>query len=225
MHFDKALTATLNNCRSKREWTDALKRALIRKPRFGFNTHGNVIPVSNPGGKNITIIAAMDSENGIGKDNQIPWAISPDMQQFKRLTTGHTVIMGRKTFESLNGKCLPDRVNIVITRDIPGFYAKYNHTDLVALPSLEDALDATADEQIFIIGGGEIYRQALDLNLAHDMILTRIQHNALCDTRFPTFNERDWFPPVHSTHQLSGGLSMRYEYWRLRLLENVPLKE
>jgi dihydrofolate reductase len=227
MNFHQDLHAKLSQCTTKKEWLAVLRNAIVRKPRFGFNTHGNVIPVPNPGGKNVTLIAAMDSCNGIGKNNQIPWAISPDMQQFKRLTTGHPVIMGRKTFDSFGGKSLPNRTNVVISRDratMDRLEQQYNN--VLVFASLEDALTAfSSDDQIFIIGGAEIYRQALELDLVHDMILTRISHDAQCDTFFPDIKAGPkWQRPVYSTHELSGGVTTRYEYWQSRRYEDI-LKE
>jgi dihydrofolate reductase len=225
-HFDPALRAKLERIPSQKEWLAMLRKELMRKPRFGFNTHGNVIPVPNPGGKNVTIIAAMDNHNGIGKDNQIPWKISEDLRQFKRLTQHSTVIMGRKTFESLGCKPLPNRLNVVLTRDIPGFYDRHSYDNLVAMWNLKDAIETCQSEQVFIIGGGEIYRQTLEMNLAHDMLLTRIQRDTECDAFFPKFDTSPaWLAPVYSTHALSGGGTMRYEYWRRATQEPLYLKE
>jgi dihydrofolate reductase len=228
LQFDKNLKTQLSNVTSKAEFLAIAKHNLQRKPRFGFNTHGNVIPIPNPGGKNVTIIAAMDAKRGIGKNNGIPWAISPDMQQFKRLTMSHPVVMGRKTWESMGSKPLPGRLNIVVTRDIGKFYTELEnryHECTVAMPSLDLALAGIEDEQVFIIGGAEIYKQALELNLAHDMILTHFKHDAQCDTFFPELQERFWMGKSYSTHELSGGIYMRYEYWRRITLETPPLKE
>jgi dihydrofolate reductase len=218
LQFSHDLEAQLSNTNSQSEFIDLLKREMQRKPRFGFNTHGNVIPVPSPGGRNVTIIAAMDAKGGIGKNNDIPWNISPDMQQFKRLTTNHFVLMGRRTFASLNYKPLPNRMNVVMTSDIKKLYEDSPGTDIVGMFDLEAAVDA-ADGQMFIIGGAQIYKQALELDLVCDMILTRINHDAQCDTFFPEFDKRAWLPPAYSTHDLSGGVTMRYEYWRRRFSE------
>lgn len=222
MYNNKALLDVISHLKS----SSPLPKSEQRKPRFGFNTHGNVIPVPNPGGRNVTLIAAMDSQNGIGKNNQIPWAISPDMQQFKRLTTDHYIVMGKKTFESLNSKPLPNRINIVLSRQ-PHYLIEefYRWNNVCAFSSLEDASFAVGASQTFIIGGAQIYKEALDLGLVHDMILTRIQHNAQCDTFFPEFDQTEWLPPIYSTHALSGGVTMRYEYWQRVMPETPPLKE
>lgn len=188
-----------------------------RAPRFGFNTHGNVIPVPVLGNKrNVTIIAAMDAKGGIGKKGGMPWNVSPDMQQFKRLTSGQPVIMGRKTFESLKRKPLPDRVNIVLASDVSTVYDHADYPNLVAVSDLGMAVEFNDDEQIFIIGGGRIYESALINNLVDDMILTRFNNDAQCDVFFPDFNRGNWLDPVFSTHKLGGGVTMRYEYWQRR---------
>ena len=101
---------------------------------------------------NITIIAAIDENNVLGKDNQLIWHLPEDLMRFKRLTTGHAIIMGRKTFESLP-KALPNRHNIVVTRN-----QNYIKEAITVCNSLESAIEfAKADEQPFIIGGGQVY--------------------------------------------------------------------
>lgn len=197
---------------------------ILRKPRFGFNTHGNVIHLShNQSGRNVTIIAAMDSQNGIGIDNRMPWHVPPDMEQFKRLTEGHTVIMGRKTYQSLplnkttGTRALPNRTNIVLSRD-PGFLLteKADPPNLWLHDDLEIAIATAPTQQVFIIGGGEIYRQALDKDLVDDLILTRFQKRASCDTYFPTLFSDMWQGPIYSTHD---HIDLRFSYqyrWRKR---------
>lgn len=195
-----------------------------RASRFGFNTHGNMIPLPRKEGQrpNITIIVAMDNRGGIGKNNQIPWAVSADMLHFKRLTEGHAVIMGRKTYQSLkfrpssNTRALPNRTNIVLSQE-PGFFL----TEPVDPPNMMIADDlgtavslCTGHNQIFVIGGAQIYKEALDRDLVDDMVITRFSHNAECDTFFPALEEKMWIPPAFSTHDLGSGLSMRFEYWR-----------
>lgn len=203
-----------------------IKEGQQRLSRFGFNTHGNVISVPNPGGRNVTMIAALDNMGGIGKNNDIPWKISPDMQQFKRLTVGYPIIMGRKTFESMGNKPLRCRTNVVLSRDISKVIGlNDDFENVIACGYLQNALDCLSADQVFIIGGSEIYKESLRLNLVDDMILTRIMHNAECDTFFPEFDSKDWLPPAFSTHALSGGVTMRYEYWRKIQPETLPLKE
>lgn len=131
----------------------------------------------------ISIIAAVGRNNrAIGKAGTLLWRISDDLKRFKTLTTGHPIIMGRKTFESV-GRALPNRTNIVITRNA-GFRAE----GVVVAKSLEEAIkitEHTPQKENFIIGGGEIYRQALPL--ADKLYLTLVESGADGDTFFP-----DW---------------------------------
>ena len=107
---------------------------------------------------NLSIIVAVSENNAIGKDNNLLWHISEDLKHFKEITSGHSVLMGRKTFESL-GKKLPNRRNIVITRN-----PDYTAEGCEMASSLEDAVRLCAgEEEVFVIGGGEIYRQARDM--------------------------------------------------------------
>ncbi len=126
----------------------------------------------------LTLIVAMSENRVIGRDGGLPWHLPDDLKRFKRLTTGHTVVMGRRTYESI-GRPLPNRENIILTRQ-PG----YTVEGATVLPSLEAALANLTDrEQVFIIGGGEIYRQALPL--ADRIELTLIHQHIEGDTTFP----------------------------------------
>lgn len=134
----------------------------------------------------ITIIAAIGRDNAIGRNGDLAFHLRADMRHFKELTTGHTVVMGRKTFDSLPKGALPNRRNIVITRN-PDFAAA--GTQRAA--SLDEAIAMAAGEEIFIIGGGEIYRQALPL--ADRMELTLIDADTPdADTFFPTIDPARW---------------------------------
>jgi dihydrofolate reductase len=115
----------------------------------------------------LSIIVAIDENYGIGKDNQLPWHLPADLKYFKAVTTGHTVIMGRKTYDSM-GKALPNRRNIVISRQ-----KKLDLQDASLVHSLEEAISlCSSDEEVFIIGGAEIFRQAIPL--ISSMYITRI---------------------------------------------------
>lgn len=130
----------------------------------------------------VSIIAAMDMARGIGKGNKLMWHISEDLKRFKELTSGHTVIMGRKTFESI-GRALPNRVNIVITKN-----KDFKASDCVVVNSLEEALtfaEMKKNGEIFIIGGGEIYRQAMPF--ADRLYLTIVEGDFGADTFFPSY--------------------------------------
>ena len=139
----------------------------------------------------ISIIVAVADNLAIGKDNNLLWHISEDLKYFKRITGGHTVIMGRKTWESI-GRPLPNRRNIVISRSLKAD----SLAGAEVFPSLEDAISASAgggssSEEVFIIGGGEIYRQALPIA---DRLYLTIVHTAIydADTFFPEVEEREW---------------------------------
>ncbi len=132
----------------------------------------------------LSIIVAVAQNDIIGHANDLLWHISEDLKHFKTITTGHPVVMGRRTFDSL-GRPLPGRRNVVITRqDI-----RIDGVEVVH--SLDEALRLFApDEEVFIIGGAQIYEQALPL--ADRFYLTRVLHDYEGDTRFPAWNEREW---------------------------------
>lgn len=132
----------------------------------------------------INLIVAIADNLAIGRNNQLLWHISEDLKYFKSITTGKTVIMGRKTFESI-GKPLPNRRNIIISRSMQGVEG------IEIYPSIEKALSASQNEDVFIIGGGEIYRQTLPL--ADKLYLTLV-HTTIedADTFFPKINYNEW---------------------------------
>ncbi|MBP1665349.1 MAG: dihydrofolate reductase [Bacteroidetes bacterium] len=134
----------------------------------------------------ISIIAAVSEDNGIGKNNDLLWNIPEDLKRFKRLTYGKTVIMGKKTWESLPKKPLPGRKNIVIT-DIP-----YENIDnAVTAYSIEDALSKCGDnEEVFIIGGGSIYKQFMPL--AGRLYITHVRRKIPADVYFPEIDMNTW---------------------------------
>jgi dihydrofolate reductase len=133
----------------------------------------------------ISIIVAIAKNNVIGANNQLIWHISEDLKRFKTLTTGHHIIMGRRTFESI-GKPLPNRTNIIVSRN-----KEYVADGCIVVASLEEALTESArDSEVFIIGGGELYRQALPL--AHKLYLTRVHKSFDGDTYFPEINSGEW---------------------------------
>jgi dihydrofolate reductase len=134
----------------------------------------------------ISIIVAVSEDNGIGKGNDLLWHLPEDMKRFKKLTTGNTVIMGRRTWESLPRKPLSNRRNIVIT-DIPG------ETFEGAEPavSINDAISrCRKEEEIFIIGGGSIYRQFMPL--ADRLYITHVHKKTLADVFFPDIDPKIW---------------------------------
>jgi len=133
----------------------------------------------------IILIAAMAQNRVIGKDNAIPWHIPGEQQRFKALTMNHTLIMGRKTFESI-GRALPGRKTVVISRN-----REYRAKGCLVAPSLAEAIALCPEtETIFIAGGGEIYRQGLDL--ADAIYLTVLDREVAGDVFFPEVDSRQF---------------------------------
>ena len=134
----------------------------------------------------ITIIAAAGENNELGKDNQIIWHLPDDFKRFKTITSGHYIIMGRKTFESFP-KPLPNRTHIIITRN-----KNYSAPDgCFVVDSIENAISiCPKNETIFIIGGGEIYKQSI--NMANCIELTRVHNTFDADAFFPTIDLTKW---------------------------------
>lgn len=142
----------------------------------------------------ISIIAAVAENGVIGGGNQMPWHLSEDLRRFKAVTTGHPVVMGRKTFESL-GRPLPNRTNVVITRNLG-----YKAEGVVIAGSLEEALTMfPAGEEVFVIGGGDIYRQAM--GVADRLYITHIGAPFDGDTHFPEIDPRRWRETWREAHQ------------------------
>ncbi|MDR3235543.1 MAG: dihydrofolate reductase [Prevotellaceae bacterium] len=132
----------------------------------------------------INIIVAIAANNAIGKDNRLLWHISEDLKYFRRITLGHTVAMGRKTFESI-GKPLPNRRNIVISRTLPPQDGAEVYTSITeALPHIQTG------EDVFIIGGGVVYREALPL--AQKLYVTQVGKAYEADTFFPEIKTAEW---------------------------------
>ncbi|WP_245693472.1 dihydrofolate reductase [Salinimicrobium catena] len=150
----------------------------------------------------LTMIAAAAENNALGKDNDLVWHLPDDFKRFKKLTTGHHIIMGRKTFETFP-KPLPNRTHIVITRK-----KNYQKEGAIVVHSLKEALDLAKDDpQPFIIGGGEIYELALPE--ADKIELTRVHGTFEADAFFPEFDENNWelvessFHPTDENHNYS----------------------
>ncbi len=150
----------------------------------------------------ITLIAAASKNNALGKDNDLLWHLPDDFKRFKKLTTGHKIIMGRKTFESFK-KPLPKRVHIIITRDKD---YQVDFDDCIVVHSIEAALKLVENDTIsFIIGGGEIYRQSE--KFATRIELTRVHKAFDADTFFPEIDLNDWeliaeeYHPRDTKHQ------------------------
>ena len=132
----------------------------------------------------ISIITAIGKNNAIGRDNRLLWHIPDDLRHFKKITTGNIIVMGRKTYESI-GKPLPNRTNIVVTSD-----KKYKADGCLVKHSLEEVLNEAknyGNKEVFIIGGGQIYQQALPH--ADKLYLTIVDDEPEADTFFPDYSE------------------------------------
>lgn len=133
----------------------------------------------------ITVIAAVAENNALGKENQLLWHLPDDFKRFKSLTSGHYIIMGRKTFESFP-KPLPNRTHVIISRQ-----ANYQPEGCIVVNSLEQAMEACPKtEEVFIIGGGEIYRQSIAV--ADKLDLTKVHASFEADTYFPEVDLSKW---------------------------------
>ena len=151
----------------------------------------------------LTIVVAIDAARGIGVNNTLPWHLPEDLAHFKRVTLGHPIIMGRKTFDSI-GRALPGRRNIVITRN-----PDWRHDGVEAVTSLPAAIALVGDEPAAIIGGAQIFNESLPL--ADRMIVTEIEHTFECDTFFPELAPGAWRESARVTlHSETNGFDFSY---------------
>jgi len=158
----------------------------------------------------IAIIAAMASNRVIGKRGALPWHLPEDLKRFKELTTGHPVIMGRKTFESIVavlGKPLPDRRSIVVTRS-----ARYASPGCEVAATLAGAIHMAGAQTAFVIGGAEIY--ALALPLADNLYLTEIDARFDGDAWFPDFDRSEWLETAREKRISTSGLGYSFVSYR-----------
>lgn len=133
----------------------------------------------------ITLIAAAAENNALGKNNDLIWHLPDDFKRFKAITSGHYIIMGRKTFESFP-KPLPNRTHVIVTRQ-----KNYNPENCIVVNSLEKAIEiCPKDEDVFVIGGGEIYQQSIAI--ADKIELTRVHSTFEADTFFPEIDNTIW---------------------------------
>ena len=162
-------------------------------------------PASAP--PRICLIAALAANRVIGRNNALPWHLPADLKRFKALTLGHPVLMGRKTHESI-GRPLPGRRNLVITRK-RGYIAP----GCEVIHSLEQAIAACPGaEEIFVIGGAELYRESLPR--AQRLELTEIQAEFEGDAAFPEFSLAQWRETGREIHRDEAGISFRYDFVR-----------
>jgi dihydrofolate reductase len=143
----------------------------------------------------LSIVVILSTNNVIGRDNQLPWHMPADLKRFKNLTMGHHILMGRRTFDEIK-KPLPGRVNVVITRD------HHFAVEGVAISrSIDEAIskaEAAGDKEIFLIGGGEIFKQVI--HRADRMYITRIHADIEGDTYFPEFDDVNEWKLVDAEH-------------------------
>lgn len=141
----------------------------------------------------VSLIVAMANNRVIGINNTLPWHLPADLKHFKALTMGHHIVMGRKTYESI-GKPLPGRTSVVVTRN-----ADYSAPGVIVASSLETAISACGnDAEIFVIGGAELYAQALPL--MSTLYITEIQQKMEGDARFPEFDKTEWTEVAREMH-------------------------
>jgi dihydrofolate reductase len=134
----------------------------------------------------ISYIVAMDNNRVIGKDNQLPWHLPADLKFFKKTTMGHSIVMGRKTYESI-GKPLPGRENIIVTRN-----KEYDQEKCTIIHTVEELCTFAKEkgEEIFVIGGAELFKATF--SYADRLYITEIDHEFAGDTYFPEFKESEW---------------------------------
>lgn len=155
----------------------------------------------------VALVAAVADNGVIGRDGQLPWHLPKDLQWFQQLTTGHTIIMGRKTFQSI-GKPLPDRRNIVLSRD-----ESFRPKGTTVVVQLEEALKLVRDEpEVFVVGGAAVYAAALPR--ADRLYLTRVHTEAVGDVAFPAWDRDDWQLVSQETHEMDDRHASRFTFQR-----------
>ena len=160
----------------------------------------------------VSIIVAMDRNRLIGSDGRLPWHLPADLRHFKQTTLGKPVVMGRKTYESI-GKPLPDRTNIVVTRD-----DNYQAPGCITSSSLDQAIQSAGNlEELMIIGGADLYRQAFPR--ATRLYLTRIDAEFEGDAWFPDFDGNQWKVTAKSDHEVDDRNCFPYSF---ATLERLP---
>lgn len=155
--------------------------------------------MSNPDGPKVYLVAAVAANGVIGRQGRLPWHIPEDLKRFKALTLGHPVIMGRKTWESLNGRPLPGRDNIVVTRT-----AGYAAPGAAVASSLDAALALCAGESVvFVIGGEQLFAESLPA--AAGLVLTEIHRHYEGDASFPKYDRSRWRESQRERHTAADG--------------------
>ena len=153
----------------------------------------------------ISLIAALDRNHVIGRDNQLPWRLSADLRHFKALTMGKPIVMGRKTYESI-GKPLPGRTNIVVSRD-----SSYRAEGCSVVNSIDEALLAAGEsDEVMVMGGANLYSQLLPR--ADRLYLTEVQADVSGDAWFPGFDKRQWQELERESHQADENNEFDYDF-------------
>lgn len=159
----------------------------------------------------LSVIVAAADNGVIGRGGDLPWHLSPDLKRFKRLTMGHHMLMGRRTYESI-GRPLPGRTSVVISRQ-PSYVPEGAPEGVVTAGSVEEAVAVAAgagEEEAFVVGGGEIFRQALPL--ARRLYLTRVHGRVEGDTTFPEVDLGEWHEVEREEHPAEGDCPYPYSF-------------
>lgn len=171
--------------------------------------------MSKPDGPRIYLVAAVAANGVIGREGRLPWRLPEDLRHFKRITLGHPIIMGRKTWESLPG-ALPERENIVVTRT-PGYEAP----GAAIASSLETALALCAGEPVaFVIGGSQLFAESLPL--AAGLVMTEIHRDYDGDTWFPPFDRSQWQATQRESHVAADGTAFDFVLYEPRASTRKP---
>ncbi len=160
----------------------------------------------------LSIIVAVANKNVIGINNALPWHLPEDLKRFKALTMGHHIIMGRKTYESL-GRLLPGRTTVIVTRN------KHYHVEgAVVAHSVEQALAVCVnDDEVFLIGGAELYQQGFAL--ADKLYITEVHADFTGDAFLPNFDLTQWDEVSRESHQAENGLDFSYVTYQRRIID------
>jgi dihydrofolate reductase len=164
----------------------------------------------------ISLLVAMDERNGIGLHNRLPWRLSADLKRFKELTMGHHILMGRRTYESI-GRSLPGRRMVVLTHD-----KDFKSEGVQAAASLPEALALAAgggEDEVFIIGGSQVFAQALPL--AERIYLTRVHACLEADAFFPVLDEHLWQQTCLSTHPADNKNEYPFSFYILNRIGEI----
>jgi dihydrofolate reductase len=154
----------------------------------------------------LSLIVAMAQKGVIGLNNTLPWHLPEDLKRFRALTMGHHIIMGRKTYESLN-RLLPGRTTVIVTRNVD-----YKVEGAIVVHSLAEAVEAcVGDTEAFLIGGAELYQQGMAL--ADKLYITRIDAEFAGDAFFPEWDIQQWQLQDEDAHIAENGLAYRYQTW------------